>query len=215
MATVLWLLKEDILFEFVAAIIALIIGVYGIRISRYAKRRKMLFLGAGFILFSLGLYARVGFDMLIEVELLNRLDFLLGHHHMLLTAKALLVLYMFLTYSGYLTILLSFFGERDVYIPVLMMLFAVLATLTSGNMYIAFHIISLILIGLIILHLWKNYKKSHGTNPCIVLLSFVSLLLAQLCFILVWFSIVFYYIANMFVLLGYLLLLSMLIRVLK
>jgi len=204
----------DLIFGIVSAMVAFLVAYQALRGYILTNDRTSLFFSSSFILITVGLLSRTLFDYLARFELTYaRGTFALIHATPLLSW--LLFASVFFVTAGYVFLIALFFKIRSKLVIALLVVLSGLLVAFSNDFYYQVHLIPAILLFFIQMHTFGNFFRKKTRSTLLVFASFALLFLSELSFLMINYSITFYFFGNMLRLVGYLLLLANLFLVLK
>ena len=229
-----WFNGLDIIFEAVILVIALMIAAYSYRIFRLNKdNNKFSYLSLAFILIALGFAVKIGtsatlyFTPIRDVALGILAPVVSGPQSDLQFAdlfyRAGFFLQMASILAGWLLIFFVSQKSRDrlskwheISQMALFVYLIFLISFVANFQYMIFYLTSAVLLSLIVLNYYKNYlNKNNNKNAYLVMFSFLLVLLGNICFIFVFVLGNFYIVGEIFILIGFLLLLYVYRRIVK
>lgn len=217
-----WFNGYDLLFEGIVLIIALLIAGYSWRVYRINKENKYAYFSLAFILVSLSLVFKmftngVLYSFPIRETVATVLAPATGAHlrYADLFYRAGFFIQMASMLGAWLLIFLISQKPRDrlnKYFELsqigLFVYLVLLISVVSNFEYMVFYLTSAVLLSLIVLNYYKNYLNTNkNKNAFSVLVAFIFVLFAYLCFVFVSLNSSLYVIGEVLLLLGFLLLL--------
>ena len=216
-----WFYGIDSIFEIVSVIVGLLIAYYGYKTYRYTSQRRYLHFAASFFLVAAAFFTNILSNLILYTNSLEKK--IIG----ITTANVYVVkqitwistigsfISVFLMLLAFLILFVTIYKINDKKINFLLFYLIIVATLYSKHSYIFFHGTLGVLTALIFVYYYKNYSAKQTKNRGLVASSFFVMALSQLLFIISAFSEVMFVVAQSTQLLGYLVLLSTIILVLK
>ena len=225
-----WFNGFDLVFDVIGLVIALLIAAYSWRVYKISQENKFAYFSLAFILLAVGLlfksfthgvlYFTPLRDSITEVL---RPTLGLGLKFSDLYYRAAFFLHMALMLSGWL--LIFFISQRsrkrltkyyEVSQIALFLYLILLISIVANFNYFVFYLTSAVIIGMTVLNYYKNYLNTErNTNAFRVMMSFLFILIGNLFFIFVFIFESFYVFGEIFMLVGFLVLLSAYSRVRK
>lgn len=219
--TPVWFNGWDIVFEGIIVLIALLIATYSWKAYQLNKENRFAYFSLALLLIALGLGLKIitgsitYFDPARDVAL-KTLRPLAGEH--LEFTPLLYRTGFFLQMVPVLgALLLIFFVSQkprdrlhkyyELSQIALFVYLILLISVVSNFKYFVFYLTSAVLLGLITLNYYKNYLNSRNTNAFRVMTAFLILLFANIFFVFVFLVEEFYVLAEVLLLLGFLVLL--------
>lgn len=222
--TPIWFNGWDLVFEGIGLIVALLIAGYSWRIYRISKENKYGYFSLAFILVSLGFIFKLMTHGLLYYSSLRDLATAalvpvvgkgtVGINYSDLFFRGGFLLHMITMLGAWLLI---FFisqkkqGRLKNYYEVsqigLFVYLVVLISYVSNFKYFVFYLTSTVILGMVVLNYYKNYLNTGSRNAFSVMNSFILVLFSQFFFVFVFLWNELYVIGEVFLLLGFLLLL--------
>jgi len=205
-----WFYGYDIIFEALAVIVTLIIGLYGLRIYRFSKERVYKYFGLSFLAFAAAFIAKIAMNFVLynptavktTMETMDITQRLLAKSNLILQAgyDVHRFLYLFALLGIYWIISKS----QDIEHRGLFIYMLLIITLFSFNTYYVFHLTAAIMLLFIVKH-FKNICQRKGAliNAHLNFLAFALILLSQLVFIFIFLNNAIYVVAEVVQLLGF------------
>ncbi|MBS3126872.1 hypothetical protein J4228_01765 [Candidatus Woesearchaeota archaeon] len=218
-----WFNGWDIIFDAVGLLITLLIAAYSWRMYRVNGDNKFAYFSFAFLLVGLSFLAKivtsgilyytpvrdVAADVLRPVAgqrlELSQLFYRAGFFLQMVTMLGGWLLIFFISQKSRAR-LRKFHEVTQI---ALFLYLVLLISVVSNFKYFVFYLTSGVLLGLIVLNYYKNYLNTNrNANAYKVMLSFLFILIGNFFFIFVFLAQSFYVIGELFLLLGFLLLLS-------
>ena len=218
-----WFNGWDIIFDAVGLLITLLIAAYSWRMYRVNGDNKFVYFSFAFLLVGLSFLAKivtsgilyytpvrdVAADVLRPVAgqrlELSQLFYRAGFFLQMVTMLGGWLLIFFISQKSRAR-LRKFHEVTQI---ALFLYLVLLISVVSNFKYFVFYLTSGVLLGLIVLNYYKNYLNTNrNANAYKVMLSFLFILIGNFFFIFVFLAQSFYVIGELFLLLGFLLLLS-------
>ena len=218
-----WFNGWDIVFDAVGLLITLLIAAYSWRMYRVNGDNKFVYFSFAFLLVGLSFLAKivtsgilyytpvrdVAADVLRPVAgqrlELSQLFYRAGFFLQMVTMLGGWLLIFFISQKSRAR-LRKFHEVTQI---ALFLYLVLLISVVSNFKYFVFYLTSGVLLGLIVLNYYKNYLNTNrNANAYKVMLSFLFILIGNFFFIFVFLAQSFYVIGELFLLLGFLLLLS-------
>lgn len=210
-----WYYNVDVIFTFVAMLIALAVSIYSLKVYSFSGKKKYYYFGFGFLIIALGYFIRGLFDYLIKSKDYGRIDCLTGLVVVPSALQILLLIYAGCVLVGLVTIITVIYEEKKIPIIFLLFLLAGTGVFISSSIYIAFHLFAFIFLLLITLYFAKNFLENPGMLSGTVGAGFGLIMLSQVFFLLIGTSGLFYLLGHVFRLVGFIFLLVNYVLVLK
>lgn len=216
-----WFNGWDILIETVSLIVALLIAAYSLRMYSISKENRYGYFSFAFILVAIALFLKsftsgiLYFTPIRDVaaEVLRPIAGpSLSYSHLLYRAGFFLqmlpmlgawLLIFFISQKSRAR-LSKFYEVSQIALFIYLIL---LISVVSNFRYFVFYLTSAVLLGLIVLNYYKNYLNTKNKNAKKVMWAFLFILLGNLMFIFVFLFDQFYALGEIFLLIGFLLLL--------
>ncbi|HLC61818.1 MAG TPA: hypothetical protein VJI52_02270 [Candidatus Nanoarchaeia archaeon] len=217
-----WFYSKDLLIDTVSAFVLLLIASFAVRYYKLNKKNKnYLYLAGSFFLIALSFLFKIltNFTIYYKVFVTRHLgDFILTYPTIQVSNILFLAGFLFyrlLTLLG-LYMLYSIHQKNQSKSNIFLMVFFILIlTYFSELEYFIFHIVALALLALITLQYYRTYRKNKQPASKFVTASFAIIGVSQIFSIFVFYNNVYYVIAELIQLVGYLILLMTFIRVLR
>ncbi len=215
-----WFAGFDLALDAVAFLITLVISSYSFRLFRLSQNRKYGYFSLAFALMSLAFlfklvtYAIV-YSSASQVVAATTIATVAGLDGVNLSLRNLLYRFGFFvqmaaTLGSLLLLFLISQTSRDrlkkfyeVSQIALFSYFVVLLSIVSTFKYFVFYLTSFVLLALIVLNYYQNYLRRKTRNAKLVMWAFICLFIAQFFFIFVFSADWFYFIAEIFTILGF------------
>ena len=220
--TPVWFYREDLIIDLVSAFVLSLIASFSVRYYKIDKKNKnYLYLAVSFFIIALSFLFKIltNFTLyykVIETKILG--PYILTYPAV--KASAILVILGFLAYRLLtligLYILYSLYQKNQPKSSIFLIVFFILiSTYFSEFEYFIFHITSLVLLSIITLQFYNHYKKNKKSASVLVTASFAIIGISQIFSVFVNYNNLLYVIAELIQLVGYLILLTTFIRVLR
>ncbi|HLD15897.1 MAG TPA: hypothetical protein VJB94_04945 [Candidatus Nanoarchaeia archaeon] len=214
-ATVLF--GYEAIIEFISLLVTAGIALYAYKIYKYSSEKRYLYFAMAFASISAAFlinsfinaevfFSRVGSVSILDIPLTTSV---------LTLYKAAYITQLFLMLSGYMFLTILTFKLEDKRPLPLFLFFTVISTILGYKWSIAYYITSFVLLSYIVYYYYENYLKKKSAKTLLVFASFKIITLAQVLFILALFFKQFYFIGDIAELVGYIVLLTGLVLVLR
>lgn len=228
-----WFNGWDIMFELVILLIALLIAAYSWRVYRLNKESVYAYFSLAFVLITLGLLIKIGtsatlyFTSVRDTALSALAPVVAGPQSSLQFADLFYRSGFFLQMVPILGawLLIFFISQKsrnrlnrwyEVSQIALFIYLILLVSIIANFKYMVFYLTSAVLLSLIVLNYYKSYlNKNRNRNTFLVMSSFLLILFSNLCFVFVYLFEGLYVFGEVFLLLGFLLLLYVYRKVVK
>lgn len=205
-----WFYGYDIIFEALAVIVTLIIGLYSLRIYRFSKERVYKYFGLSFLAFSAAFISKIAMNFaLYNVNVVKNTMQTTTFTQTLLQKSNLLLqagydVHRFLFLISLLGIYWIISKSRDNEHRWLFIYLLLIISLFSFNTYYVFHLTAALMLLFIVRH-FRNIcqKKDAPMNAHLNFLAFALLLLSQFVFIFVFLNNAIYVVAEIVQLIGF------------
>jgi len=216
-----WFYGKDIIIDVFSIVTLFLVSFFSFRYYLLTRNKKNLILTSSFFLMGVSFLAKIitNFTLYYDFEVKRRIGDLILTYHVakgtdllfnlgflsfrLLTLFGLYLLYLMLQKKVY---------KREV---LLVSFFIIITTYFSSLKYFVFYLSALLFLWLIAYQYHEKYRKNKLKNTKLLVMSFSVLAVSQALFILIPIDKMFYVIAEIVQLAGYLLLLVTFISVLK
>lgn len=216
-----WFNGIDLLFEAVGLIIAMLIAGYSWRAYKLSEETKFLYFSGAFLLVSISFLARIITSGAVYYEGVRvAAEMVLGSavgpqkEYAILFYRTGFFVEMASLLGGWLLIFFVSQKGRErlkkYYELSQIMLFVYLVLLISviaNFKYVVFYLTGVVLLGLIVLNYYKNYLNNKNENTLLVMLAFFLILISHLLFVFLFALPSLYVVGQIFLLLGFMLLL--------
>ena len=205
-----WFYGYDIIFESLAVIVTLIIGLYSLKIHRFSKLRTYKYFGLSFLAFSAAFIGKIAMNFALynpvavktTIANINITQRLLERSNLVLQAGYDVHRFLFLL--GLLGVYWIISKSRDNEHRWLFLYMLLIITLFSFNTYYVFHLTASIML----LFITKHFKgvcdrKGSSRNARLNFLAFSLLLISQLVFIFIFLNKAIYVVAEVVQLMGF------------
>ena len=212
-----WFNGFDLVFETIGLIIALMIAFYSYKIFRFSKENKFVYFSLAFVLVALGL----GFKMFtssvlyffpLRESVAIVLKPVMGGGLTLadLFYRAAFFMQMSVMLSAWL--LIFFISQKsrerlkkyhEISQIALFIYLILLISIVANFRYFIFYLTSAVILGMTVLNYYKNYLTKKSANSLRVFVAFICLMIAQFFFIFVFAANWFYFVAEIFTLIGF------------
>ena len=216
-----WFYGKDLVIDIISAFVPLLIAFFSLRYYKIEKKNKnYLYLAISFLLIALSFFFKILTNFSIEYNLLEvrNFGFMTVVHNYVKTSDILFVvgylIYRALNLLGLYT-LYSIYQEQPKSNIFLIVFLIAISTYFSQSSYYMFHLTALILLSLITLQYYHNYKKNRQFSAKMLTTSFAIIGASQIFFMFVHLNQVIYVAAEIIQLMGYLLLLTAFVKVLR
>ena len=220
--TPIWFYKEDLIIDLVSAFVLSLIASFSVRYHQINKKNKnYLHLAISFFIIALSFLFKIltNFTVYYKVPETKIFGPFILTYPALKSSAILFVLgfliYRLLTLIG-LYMLYSLYQKNQPKSNILLIgFFILISTYFSQLEYFIFHLTSLVLLSLITLQYYNMYRKNKQSASVLVTASFAIIGISQIFSIFVNYNNIFYVIAEIIQIAGYLILLTTFIKVLR
>ena len=217
-----WFYGKDLVIDIVSALVLLLIALFSLRYYKIERKNKnYLYLAISFLLIAVSFFFKILANFTIYYHVFETKYFGLYSitYHSVKTSDILFILgyliYRLLTLLG-LYILYSMYQKNQSKSNIFLIIFFILvSTYFSQSAYYIFHLTALLLLACIALQYYTNYKKNRQFTSRLLASSFVIIGISQIVFIFVNLNQNLYVVAEIIQLLGYLILLTTFVKVLR
>ncbi len=205
-----WFRGIDALFGLVYILVTLLIAAMSYRAYKITEEKKYAYFSAAFALMSLSFLVYSIVNIALTMHLSNSLTNILTEFDY---GFLLHMVFMFAALTLLLVVTLKIEQKKVIILLFTLML---LFSIFSYQYYIKFHLISFLLLFFLGHQFYTNYLEKNNFNAKLVFISFYLLACAQVFFLaMVYFNPLFYVVADILQLLGFLVLAYMFVRVLN
>lgn len=224
-----WFNGLDLLFDGIGLIIAMLISGYSWKIYKMSSENRYAYFSLAFILVSLGFIFKLMTQGILYYSSLREVAAGVlrpltgaGLEYADLFYRGGFFLQMVSTLGGWLLIffvsqksrgrLNKFYEVSQIFLFIYLL---VLISIVSNFKYFVFYLTSMVILGMVVLNYYKNYLNNGNRNSYLVMASFLLILVGQFffSFVLLWTD--FYVLGEVFMLIGFLVLLYTYRKVLK
>ena len=220
--TPIWFYKEDLIIDLVGAFVLSLIAFFSLKYYKINEKNKnYLYLAASFLVVAFSFMFKIltNFTVYYKVIVTKTIgDFIFTYPAIhgsnilfvigFLIHRLLMLLGLYMLYSIYQ----KNQPKSNIF---LITFFILLTTYFSESEYFIFHLTALILLLMITWQFYETYKKNKQPTSKLVAASFAIIGVSQIFSIVVYFNNFLYVIAELIQLLGYLILLTTFIKVLR
>ena len=216
-----WFYGEDLIIDLVSAFVLLLIALFSLRYYKVERKNKnYIYLAISFLLIAVSFFFKILANFTVyykffEVRNIGLLTLTFLH---VKTSDILFIfgylIYRLLHLLGLYILCLIYQKNQSKYNIFLMVFFIMISTYSSESAYYIFHLTALVLLSLITIQYYENYKKNKLFNSKMLTNSFAIIGLSQILFIFVQLNKEFYVAAEIIQLVGYLILLTTFVKVL-
>jgi len=227
-----WFQGWDLGFQAVSLVIGILIALYSWKMYKVTGENKFAYFSGAFVFIAIGFVANIITQGLVyfspfRTVAMNVLIPVVGRattgvNYSQLFFRAGFFVSMVATLGAWL--LIFFVSQKrsgrlknyyDVSQIALFIYLIVLISVVSNFTYFVFYLTSLVILGMNVLNYYKNYLNTRNKNAKSVLTAFITLLVGHLFFVFVFLFPSFYVFGQIFVMIGFLMLLSVYSRVTK
>ncbi len=216
-----WFYGKDILIDIISIFVLLLISYFSMKYYKInSKNKNYIFFASSFWVIALAFIFKIitNFTLYYNIVQTKHLGLLTVAYNTLQSSNILFsagfLLYRILMLIG-LFMLYSLYAKNKTPNIILTVYFILVLSYFSMSTYYVFHATALIILLIITFQYWKNYKKEKQPNNKWLLYSFLLISLSQILFIFIGVTTLFYVIAELIQLLGYIVLLITFFKVLK
>ncbi len=206
-----FLFQVDVWIQAFSLVVALFISAFSLSAYMITKQKRQQIFSLAFLLIAVGILLQAVLNSWVQFEdltipLRGYLAISYSHAAMLLVSMAFIL-------CGYVTIVVLLEKVKQSKVMFLLFLLAPLVALIAHEYYGAFHLFSLLLIGISLGHFLDNYRQTRSGGSLLVLLAFCALFVANAIILFAVTSYVFYILGTIVQLIGFLLFLIALIMI--
>lgn len=205
------LFQIDLWVEAFSLVVALFISAFSLSAYLITKQVKQQRFSLAFLLIAIGIFARAVLNSWVQFETLPVP--LRGYIDVTYLQGFMLVLSMLFIIAGYVTLIFVTENIKQPKIMMLLLLLAPFTALVAHEFYVLFHLMAMLLVGMLILHFFSNYRRERSSNALLVMLAFGALFVANILFAFTILSYVFYLAGTIVRLVGFLLFLVALVMI--
>lgn len=210
-----WFFGIDVIFEFVFAVITLILGIYSLKIYKLTSQKQSRLFGISFLLFSISYFIQSLFNFFIITRLGQNICEVMKIQSVTQLHISGLYFHMLFYLLGLITLTYTTLKIKSQKAHLLLILVSLLSFFVAINKFYLFYVLSSLLLAFII-HFYTNNCSIHkNKNAHLVLVAFICLFLAKVVFIFSLNNAIYYVAAHILELAAYVLILVNLMLVLK
>ena len=224
-----WFNGLDLVFESIGLVVALLIAGYSWKTFKLNRENRFAYFSLAFLLIAVSLFFKIFSSLVLYYEPVRdvALDVLrpaVGQHLMFsdFFYRGSFFVEMASMLGGWL--LIFFISQKsrtrlrrlhEVSQIALFFYLVVLISIAASLRYVLFYLTGLVIVGLIVLNYYKNYLNTRNANSYRVLLAFFFIFISYLFFVFIFVHPIIYVIGQLFLLLGFMLLLYTYHRVVR
>lgn len=215
-----WFWGKDIFIDSIALLVLLSIAVFATRYYKIKKTKNYLFLAISFYLIALSFFSKILINFTIYYQVLHtKVIGSMTYTQTILKSSDILAfsglfLYRLFTLLG-LYLLYSIYEKQSKANIALIVYFIIISIFFSKEEYYIFYLTSFILFAIISNRFYQNYRKNREKASGMLAASFLVITLSQALFMLVNFTKHFYVAGEVIQLIGYVILLTAFVTVLR
>lgn len=214
MATPTNLIGIESVVELLSLLATFAIGYTAYNIYKLTSEKKYLYFSMGFIFLTLGFLIRSFINAGVYFGRRDVVEIAISAP-IITIYTALSIAYLMLVISAYLILIIVTFKIQDAKLIPLFAIFALVSVVASHNFYIVFPVLSFLLLGYLVTYYYSSYKKKKKKNQLVIAIGFFVITIAQIFFPLINRAPEWFVAGTAVQLLGYIILLSSLIMVLR
>jgi hypothetical protein len=216
-----WFYGKDIIIDVVAIFVLTLIAIFALKFYKIDRTNKnYLYIAVSFILMSVAFLFKImtNFTIYYLVQEVERIGFITVAYPEFEPTETLFfigfLVYRILTLFG-LYLLFAIYQKQQKQTIFFIIYLIMISTYFTQQAYYVFHITSLILLALIVMQYFRNYKENKHSTTRLLGYSFSLIALSQVIFIFAGLNSLLYVTAEIVQLAGYIALLFTFFRVLK
>ncbi|MBS3170611.1 hypothetical protein J4223_02430 [Candidatus Woesearchaeota archaeon] len=204
-----WFMSLDSLFNLVYVLITLLIGGLSYKAYKLTEERKYKYFAVAFGLMSIAFFVYFTSTILLTTHISSNVTSILtGFDYAFLV-------YVFFTMMAYALLFITTLKIEDHKIRTLILTLMFTLTVVAYQYYLKFHIAMFAVLFLLTYNFYDNYLEKKNFNAKLVFISFFLLTCAQLFYLAEIYNGLFYVVAVIMQLVGFLVLFYMLLRILN
>lgn len=212
-----WFFGLDSGFEVIVAVITLLTAIYSLKVFFITKYRKYLYMTLAFIFISASYLLRAAGDYIVFSRITGRLPNVTAAISTVMTVPTFyslgIILHIFLMFSGFMILVALFLRIHNIRALSLLLALSFILAIFSRDAFVTYHVTLLIMLFYIVIHTINNYSKRRNFKSLLVAFSMSSLFAAQVFFLMLSLSPMYYVIGHCVQMFGWLMLLFNLILV--
>lgn len=202
-----WFRGIDAVLGIVYIVVTLLIALLSYRAYKHTEEKKYYYFTCAFGLMSLAFFLYSLTTLLLVTHISTTLTNLLSQFDFAF------LIHMFLIFAAYTILLVITLKIQQKKVIILLAALMFLFTVFAYQYYLKFHIISFLLLFFLAHQFWTNYLEKKNQNAKLVAIAFYLLTCAQIFYIGILYHELFYVIADIIQLFGFLVLFYMFLRV--
>ena len=210
----MWFYGKDIIIDIVSIFVLILIAFFSLKYYRYNKKNKnYLILSSSFFIIALSFLFKIltNFSLYYNVLETKNMGFVTFTYQTIRSTDTLFFigffLYRLLTLFGLFILFNIYEKKKGINTILLISYLLMISTYFSQSAYYIFHITSLLLLAIITIQYYKNSGSIRSFTPKLLAVSFAVIALSQILFIFIRIDLIYYVIAEIVQLVGYILLL--------
>ena len=202
-----WFRGIDALLGVVYIIVTLLIAAMSYRSYKITEEKKYASFSIAFGLMSLAFCIYSLITLALTTHISNTLSDILTRF------DSAFIVYMLLMFAAYTLLLVMTLKIEQKKVIILLFTLMFLFTVFSYQYYLKFHLVSFLLLFFLSHQFYTNYLEKKNKNAKLVCIAFYLLTCAQVFFIAITYDLLFYVVADILQLLGFLVLFYMFLRI--
>ncbi len=211
-----WFFRLDVVFQFIALLIVLFIGLYSFKIYKLTKNKNYMYLFLGFLSLSIAFLFKTFINLTLSYHFLAKFNLIRENPTLYLVQVFALLFFVLFTLMGYLILVSLTHKVTNLKLISLLLLLMVSGVIASQNSQNFFNFLAfLLLLFYVAPYFYKNYKTTLSLKSFLVFVCFFLLAISHLMFLFEIVSKQLYVIGAFLMVISYLMLLINLILVFK
>lgn len=213
-----WFANSGIILEIVFAIVTLMIAAYAYKIYKISKQRYILLFGLSFFSITIAYFIQAIINFLIQRSISSRdiLSSIIPNHIPLIQLSVLAIgIHILFMIAGWALLAYVSLHEKNLRIFFLLTTISFIGLLFASNTILIYYLLASAFLGFITYQHYKKHNIQRNYNSMRIFFGFGLIFLGNIQLAASTFSIIFYFLGHITVLVGYILLLINLIKGLK
>ena len=208
-----WFLGYDILFELLFILVTFFVALYSFKVYKLSKEAKPKLFGIAFLLISAGYFVQMLMNSIFFFFLKDLIFTPRQAYRILMTYAVSMYGYTFLLLIGLLVLVYMTFSVKKISVFLLLFFMSLMIMMFSVQKLFSFYILASLITLFVVVHFFKNYRKTGTINSLLVFIGFVLILASYLLFIFSTQIHLYYFLGHFSKLVGYLLILVNLLMI--
>ena len=208
-----WFLGYDILFELLFVLVTFFVSFYSFKVFKLSREEKPKLFGIAFLLISAGYFVQMMMNSIFFFFLKDLVFTPYQAYRVLMTYAVSMYGYTFLLLIGLVVLVYMTFNIKKISVFLLLFFMSLLILMFSVQKLFSFYVLASLITLFVVIHFFKNYRKTKTLNSRLVFIGFVLILASYLLFIFSTQIHIYYFLGHFSKLVGYLLILVNLLMI--